>query len=208
MVGLLAVLLALAVGVPLGVLAALRKGTWIDLSITVIVLTGLSVPTFVTGTFLLIVFAVWLHAAPVGGWGTLAHLPLPVITLAVPFTVYITRLTRAGMVDVLAAPFLRTAAAKGLPPRRIVLRHALPVAFLPVWTYLGPAVAQAVTGSFIVEKIFGVPGMGQHFVRAALNRDPGLMMSTVLVFAVILVAMNLLVDLTYAVVDPRIREAA
>jgi len=206
-VGVSAVALAVMIGVPLGVVAAARRHSWIDAFTLTVTLVGISVPSFVTGTLLMIIFSVWLRWVPVGGWGTAAHLPLPVVTLALPLIAYITRLTRVGMLDVLGADFIRTARAKGLSPRTVLWKHALKPAFLPVLSYLGPATASALTGSFVVEKLFGVPGIGQHFVNAALNRDPGLIMSTVLVFAALLVALNVVVDCLYAWVDPRIREA-
>ncbi len=206
-IGLLAVLIAVMIGVPAGVLSAVRRNRWPDVTCLTLVLLGISLPTFVTGSALLIVFAVYLQIAPVGGWGTLAHLPLPALTLALPFTAYIARLTRTAMLDALGSDFIRTAIAKGVSPRTVVWKHALKVAFLPVLSFLGPAAAQAMTGSFVVEKVFGVPGIGQHFVNAALNRDPGLIMSTVLVFATLLVALNLIVDVLYALIDPRISEA-
>lgn len=207
LIGLLAILVAVMVGVPLGVAGAVHRGGWLDATSLAILLIGLSLPTFVTGTALLTIFAVFLRIAPVGGWGTLAHLPLPVLTLSLPFVAYIARLTRVGMLDVLGSDFIRTAIAKGLPPRTVVWKHALKPALLPVLSYLGPATAQAMTGSFVVEKVFGVPGIGQHFVNAALNRDPGLILSTVLVFSAMLVAFNLVIDLVYAWVDPRISGA-
>ena len=207
MIGLLAILIAVLAGVPIGVWSALKRNEWFDVASSVFVLVGISLPTFVTGTFLLIVVSVYLHVAPVGGWGTLAHLPLPALTLSFPFTAYVARLTRIGMLDVLGSDFIRTALAKGATPRSVVWNHALKVAFLPVLSFLGPATAQAMTGSFVVEKIFGVPGIGQHFVNAALNRDAGLIMSTVLVFAALLVALNLVIDVLYAWIDPRITEA-
>ncbi|UCE59429.1 MAG: ABC transporter permease [Phycisphaerales bacterium] len=207
LIGLMAIVLAVLVGVPLGVISAVRRGGWVDMTVSALVLAGISVPTFVAGTFLLIVFAVYLKIAPVGGWGTLAHLPLPAITLSLPFIAYIARLTRMGMLDVLSSDFIRTALAKGVSPRNVVWNHALKVAFLPVLSFLGPATAQAMTGSFVVEKVFGVPGIGQHFVNAALNLDAGLIMSTVLVFATLLVFMNLLIDVLYMWIDPRIAEA-
>ena len=207
MIGLLAVLIAVLVGVPIGVLSAVKRNSWLDVAGSAVVLVGISLPTFVTGTFLLIVFAVYLHLAPVGGWGTLAHLPLPALTLSLPFMAYIARLTRIGMLDVMGSDFVRTALAKGVTPRRVVWHHALKVAFLPMLSFLGPATAQAMTGSFVVEKVFGVPGIGQHFVNAALNLDAGLIMSTVLVFATLLVALNLVIDVLYAWMDPRIAEA-
>ena len=195
------------IGVPLGVVGAVRRGGWLDATSLALVLLGISLPTFVTGTALLTIFAVFFRISPVGGWGTLAHLPLPVLTLSLPFVAYIARLTRVGMLDVLGSDFIRTALAKGLPPRMVVWKHALKPALLPVLSYLGPATAQAMTGSFVVEKVFGVPGIGQHFVNAALNRDPGLILSTVFVFSAMLVAFNLLIDVVYSWVDPRISGA-
>lgn len=207
LVGVSAVAVAILVGVPLGVLAAVRRRTWVDAAALSVTLIGVSVPSFVTGSILLIVFAVLLKWAPVGGWGAVAHLPLPVLTLSLPLIAYITRLMRVGMLDVLGSDYIRTAVAKGLSPRQVIWKHAFKPAFLPVLSYLGPATASALTGSFVVEKLFGVPGIGTHFVNAALNRDPGLIMSTVLVFSALLVALNIVVDVLYAWVDPRIREA-
>jgi oligopeptide transport system permease protein len=207
LIGLLAVLIAVGIGVPIGVVSASRKDSWLDLAGLAFVLLGISLPTFVTGSALLTVFAVYLHLAPVGGWGTLAHLPLPAITLSLPFTAYIARLTRTGMLDALGSEFVRTALAKGASPRSVIWKHALKVAFLPVLSFLGPATAQAMTGSFVVEKVFGVPGLGQHFVNAALNLDAGLILSTVLVFSALLVVLNLVIDLLYAWLDPRITGA-
>ena len=207
MLGMSAMMIAVLVGVPAGVLGAVKRDSWLDTGTLGLVLVGISLPTFVTGTALLTVFGVYLHLAPIGGWGRLAHLPLPAITLALPFAAYIARLTRTGMLDVLGSDFVRTAVAKGASRRAVIWRHAFPVAFLPVLSYLGPATAQAMTGSFVVEKVLGVPGLGQHFVNAALNLDAGLIMGTVLVYATILIAFNALVDMLYSLVDPRIREA-
>lgn len=206
-IGLLAIALALCIGVPVGVLGAVRRHSLFDVGTLGVILLGISVPTFVTGTFMLIVFAVLLPLAPIGGWGTLAHLPLPVITLSLPFTAYIARLTRVSMLDVMSADFIRTGLAMGLPRQHVIWNQALRVAILPVISYLGPATAQAITGSFVVERVFGVPGLGQHFVNAALNVDPGLILGTVLVFSTILVVMNLLTDVLYAWVDPRVAGA-
>ena len=207
LIGFLAILCALIIGVPLGVIGAARKGGGIDILSMGIAILGLSMPTFVAGSVLLILFAVYLPIAPIGGWGTLAHLPLPVLTLALPYVVYIARLMRSGMLEVLGSDFIRTAVAKGLPPRAVLWKHAFKPAFLPILGFLGPASAQAMTGSFVVEKVFGVPGIGQHFVNAALNRDPGLILSTVLVFSTLLVLLNLAVDLLASRMDPRITEA-
>ena len=206
--GLTAMLIAATFGVAAGVLSAVRRRGALDATVMALTLLGVSLPTFVTGSVLLTVFAVWWRMVPVGGWGTPAHLVLPALTLSLPFMAYITRLTRVGMLDVLGSDFIRTAVAKGLSSRAVITRHALPAALLPVLSYLGPATAQALTGSFVVEKVFGVPGLGQHFVNAALNRDAGLVLSTVFVFSTLLVAMNIVVDLLYAWLDPRIAEAA
>jgi oligopeptide transport system permease protein len=205
--GLLAILIALLVGVPIGVVSAVRKNSLFDHACTTLVLLGISLPTFVSGAALLTVFSVVWSIAPVGGWGTPAHMILPALTLSLPFIAYVARLTRMSMLDVLGSDFIRTALAKGVPRQAVIWRHALPVAILPVVSYVGPALAQAMTGSFVVEKVFGVPGLGQHFVNAALNRDVGLIMSCVLVFSTLLVAMNIVIDFVYVWFDPRISRA-
>lgn len=206
--GLLAMLIAVLVGVPVGVYSAVWRDGWFDLTALGFVLIGISLPTFVTGTMLLTVFAVYLKTVPIGGWGTVMHLPLPALALSLPFMAYIARLTRVGMLDALGSDFVRTAVAKGLPKRVVIFKHVFKVAFLPVLSYLGPATAQAMTGSFVVEKVFGVPGIGQHFVDSALNLDRGLIMSTVLVYAAIVIVFNIAVDTLYAFVDPRIQGSA
>ena len=203
--GLLAVLLAVLIGVPVGVVSAVKRNSWFDLSSLALVLIGISLPTFVTGTALLIVFAVWLQWLPVAGWGLLVHLPLPAFTLSLPFMAYIARLTRLGMLDVLGSDYIRTALAKGVGRRQVIWKHALKNAFLPVLSFLGPATAAAMTGSFVIEKLFNVPGLGQHFVNSVLNLDRGLIMGTVLVYSGLLIFMNLAVDLLYGLVDPRVR---
>jgi len=205
-IGLLAMLIATVAGVPIGVIGAVRRHGFVDVSTTTLIFAGISLPTFVTGSALLVVVAVHWRLAPVGGWGSFAHLPLPAITLALPFAAAIARLMRTSMLDTLGSDFVRTALAKGAGRSRAIWRHAVPVAVLPVLSFLGPATAQAMTGSFVVEKVFGVPGIGQHFVNAALNRDPGLLLGTVLVFSTMLVLFNMAVDLLYRAVDPRIRE--
>lgn len=205
--GSLAILLALLVGVPLGVWSAVRSGDRLDRTIQSAIVLSVSIPSFVTGSILLMLLGAWWKLFPVGGWGTLWHLPLPVITLAIPYAAYIARLTRSGMIEVLGEDFIRIAFARGCSPARVIWRHALPVAILPIVAYLGPACASAMTGSFVVEKVFGVPGLGEHFVSAALNRDPGLIMSTVLVFAALLVCLNVFADLLLMWIDPRVRGA-
>ena len=203
--GVTAIFVAVLVGVPVGVISAAKRNSWFDVGSLALVLIGVSLPTFVTGTALLLLFAVALQWLPVGGWGQFAQLPLPALTLSLPFMAYIARLTRLGMLDVLGSDYIRTAQAKGVAPRQVVWKHALKNAFLPVLSYLGPALAMAMTGSFVIEKLFNIPGLGQHFVNSVLNLDRGLIMGTVLVYSALLVAMNLLVDMCYGLVDPRVR---
>ncbi|HSW46168.1 MAG TPA: ABC transporter permease [Phycisphaerae bacterium] len=203
--GVSAILLAVLIGVPVGVISAVRRNSWFDVGSLALVLIGVSLPTFVTGTAFLLLFAFKLQWLPVGGWGDPWQLPLPAITLSLPFMAYIARLTRLGMLDVLGSDYIRTAQAKGVAPRQVVWKHALKNAFLPVLSYLGPALAMAMTGSFVIEKLFNIPGLGQHFVNSVLNLDRGLIMGTVLVYSALLVGMNLLVDMCYALVDPRVK---
>ena len=202
--GLTAMFLATVLGVPIGVISAVERNSWFDYTSLGLALIGISLPTFVTGTALLILFAVELTWLPVGGWGKISQLWLPAFTLSLPFMAYIARLTRLGMLDVLAGDYIRTARAKGLSPRKVIWKHALKNAFLPVLSYLGPACAAALTGSFVIESIFNIPGLGQHFVASVLNRDKALILSTVLVYSAVIILFNLLVDLTYTMVDPRI----
>jgi oligopeptide transport system permease protein len=170
-----------------------------------IALIGISLPSFVVGTVLLVVFSVWLRVLPIGGWGGVSHLILPAITLSLPFAAYIARLTRFGMIEQLSADYIRTARAKGLPESQVILKHALKNAFLPVLSYLGPAAAAAMTGSFVVEKVFAVPGIGQHFVDAVLSKDLTLIMGVVLTYSTMLILFNLIVDVLYGWIDPRIK---
>ncbi len=202
--GMLAILLATAIGLAAGVVGSLRPGSFADVATLVIALVGVSLPSFVVGTAILVVFGVWLKAAPVGGWGGLSGALLPALTLALPYAAYIARLTRFAMIEELASDYVRTARAKGAGPARVVVRHALRNAFLPVLSYLGPAAASAMTGSFVVEKIFAVPGIGTHFVNAVLGKDLTLIMGVVLTYSTILVLFNLAVDVIYRWVDPRI----
>ena len=202
--GLAAILLACAIGITAGVIGAIRPGTWLDFLTLIVALVGISLPTFVIGTALLVVFAVRFGLFPIGGWGNLSHLALPAVTLALPFAAYIARLTRFGMADQLESDYVRTARAKGVPEWRVVIRHALKNAFLPVLSYLGPASAIALTGSFVVEKVFAVPGIGTHFVDAVLSKDLTLIMGVVLTYATMLIVFNLIVDVLYRWVDPRI----
>ncbi len=202
----LAMLVALAVGVTLGTLAALRQNRLADHVLMGTAMVGISIPNFVVAPVLVLAFAVYLQWLPAGGWGGGAwrHLVLPVTALALPQIAYIARLTRGSMIEVLRSPFIRTAHAKGLPQRIVVLRHALKPALLPVVSYLGPATAAVLTGSVVIEQIFGVPGLGRYFVLGALNRDYTLVMGVVIFYGALIIVLNLIVDLLYAVLDPRV----
>ena len=203
----LAMLLAVVVGVAAGSVAALRKNRLTDHVVMAVSMTGISVPNFVMAPLLILLFAVHLGWLPAGGLGdgSAAHLVLPVIALALPQVAYVSRLTRGSMIEVLNSDFIRTARAKGLPERQVLLRHALPPALMPVISYLGPATAAVVTGSVVIEQVFGVPGLGRYFVQGALNRDYTLVMGVVIFYGALIILMNLLVDLAYALLDPRVR---
>jgi oligopeptide transport system permease protein len=170
-------------------------------------MTGISIPNFVMAPILILVFAVYLGWLPAGGLGegAVRNMVLPVISLALPQIAYIARLTRGSMIEVLRSPFIRTAKAQGLPMRKILLRHALKPALLPVVSYLGPALAAVITGSVVIEQIFGVPGLGRFFVQGALNRDYTLVMGVVVFYGVLIIVANFLVDLAYAWLDPRVK---
>lgn len=199
-----AILLALIVGIGAGVIGAAKPNSTADIATLIIALVGISLPSFVIGTVMLLVFGVWLAVLPVGGWGGAAKMIMPAITLSLPFAAYIARLTRMGMIEALGTDYIRTARAKGVAERNLLLRHALKNAFLPVLSFLGPATAAAMTGSFVVERVFNIPGMGQHFVNAVQNKDLFLIMGVVLIFATMLILFNLAVDVLYRWVDPRI----
>ena len=203
--GLLAILLALLIGVTLGVIAALRQNGAVDYLVMALAMTGITIPNFVMAPILVLVFAVFLGWLPAGGWGDLRHMILPVIALSLPQIATVARMTRASLIETLNAPYIRTAKAKGLPPRLILLRHASKATMLPILSWLGPATAAIITGSVVVEQIFGLPGIGRHFVNGALNRDYTLVMGVVIFYGVLIILMNLLVDLLYAWLDPRIR---
>jgi oligopeptide transport system permease protein len=205
--GLLSLCIATGMGLVLGVRAGLKPRSIDDYASMGIAMLGLSLPSFVIGSVLIVVFALKLGWLPVAGWGGYSHLLMPAFTLALPFSAYVARLARSGTIEVMQQDFIRTARAKGLSERAIVLRHALRGAILPVVSYLGPAAAGIMTGSFVVETLFGVPGMGQWFVRGAINRDYSVVLGTALVYASLVTLFNLLVDLAYAWLDPRVRSA-
>jgi len=201
--GLVAVTIAVFVGVFVGTLAAVRRGGVLDWSSLSITLVGISLPSFVTAAVLLMLAAA-TRALPVGGWGTLSGMILPGFALSLAPMAYIARLTRVSMLDVLGSDYIRTARAKGLSKRVVVWKHCLRNAFLPVLSYLGPAAATTLTGSFVVEKVFNIPGLGQHFVNSVLNRDRTLILGVVMVESAFLLSFNLLVDVAYSWLDPRI----
>jgi oligopeptide transport system permease protein len=203
--GLLAIILALVIGVTLGSIAALRQNQTVDYLVMTLAMTGITIPNFVMAPILVLVFAVFLGWFPAGGWGDLKHMILPVIALSLPQIAMVARMTRASLIETMNAPYIKTAKAKGLPPRLILLRHASRATMLPILSWLGPATAAIITGSVVVEQIFGLPGIGRHFVNGALNRDYTLVMGVVIFYGVIIILMNLLVDLLYAWLDPRIR---
>ena len=203
--GLCALGVALALGGTAGVLAGLKRNGLVDYLTMSFALCGVSVPNFVLGPILMLVFALGLGWLPVAGWGTWHHLILPSLTLGTFYAAYVARLTRAGMLEIIGQDFIRTACAKGLREATVVLRHALPGAILPVVTYLGPASAAVLTGSVVVETIFSIPGIGRYFVGSALNRDYTMVLGTVVFYSVLLLVFNLIVDVLYAYLDPRVQ---
>jgi oligopeptide transport system permease protein len=196
---------ALALGIPAGIIGAVRQNTLWDHVLMTAAMLGISLPTFVLGPLLVLVFALSFYLFPPGGWGGLRHVVLPGITLGSFYAAYIARLTRGGMLEVVNAEYVRVARAKGLSEPRIVLRHMLRGGLLPVVSYLGPAIANILVLSVVVEKIFATPGIGPYFVDAAFNRDYFLVMGIVLLYSVFLLLMNLCVDIAYGFMDPRIR---
>jgi len=206
-IGAAALLLALALGIPLGLVAGLRQNGWVDHTVMGVALAGIAIPGFVVAPVLALVFGLQLGWLPVAGWqaGSPAHMVLPVVTLALPYVAYLARLTRGSLLEVLQSPFIRTARAKGLAPAVILRRHALRPTLLPVVSFLGPAAAGLLTGSLVVEQVFGLPGVGRYFVQGAINRDYTLVMGMVVFYASLILLFNLLVDLAYGWLDPRIR---
>jgi oligopeptide transport system permease protein len=205
--GAMAMALAIIVGAGAGTLAALRQGTYLDRVVMAFSMTGISIPVFVVAPVLVLFLAVKLPWLP-AGWSSssgVSRMVLPVVTLALPQIAYIARLTRASMIDVLGRDFIRTARAQGLGTWTVVRLHALKPAMLPVLSYMGPAIAAILTGSVVVEEIFGIPGLGQFFVRGALNRDYTLVLGIVVFYATLIVSLNLIVDILYGAIDPRVR---
>ncbi len=203
----IAMLLATVVGIGLGSWAALKQNTAIDYAVMATAMTGITVPNFVVAPLLTLIFGLWLSWLPVGGWGggDLQHIILPIVALALPQIAAVARLTRGSMIEVLHSNYVRTARAKGLREHITIIRHALRAALLPVVSYLGPAVASIITGSIIIEQIFGIPGIGRYFVQAALNRDYTLVMGVTVFYGALIILFNLMVDLVYGLLDPKVR---
>ncbi len=204
----LALLVALCAGLVAGTVAATRQGRLLDTAVMALAMTGISIPNFVVAPLLVLLFAIVLNWLPAGGFDGASHLVLPVIALALPQVAYIARLTRASMIEVLRSPYVRAARARGIDGLALIVRHCLKPAFLPVLSYLGPAAAAIVTGSVVVEQIFQIPGLGQHFVQGALNRDYTLVMGVVIFYGALIIVFNLMVDLLYTWFDPRVAPAS
>lgn len=204
-IGLWAMLLATVAGIALGIAGALRRNGMTDLSVGVIAMVGLAVPNFVIGPLMQNVFGLELSWLPIGGWdGSISTKILPILVLALPNIAYISRLTRGSMIESLRANYVRTARAKGIGARRVVWKHALTGAMLPVIAYLGPATAITVTGSVIVEQIFGIPGIGRYFVEGAANRDYPLVMGVTIIYGGIVILANIVTDVVRGIIDPKV----
>ncbi|OOS20385.1 oligopeptide ABC transporter permease OppB [Moraxella lincolnii] len=206
-IGLYAFIIAVVLGVILGVMAALKQNSWLDYVLMTLAMTGVVVPSFVKAPLLVLLFAITLKWLPAGGWndGALHNLILPVTALSLAYIASIARIMRGSMIEVLNSPFIRTAKAKGLPTSHIIKKHALKPALLPVISYLGPAFVGIITGSIVIETIFGLPGIGQLFVNGALNRDYGMVLSLTILVGVLTITFNAIVDILYAVIDPKIK---
>jgi len=203
--GTLAISVALILGLLLGVWAALRQNSAVDYGAMGFSMLGIAVPNFVVAPLLTLVFGLMLGWLPVGGWGSPKNYVLPVVALCLPQIASIARLTRASMIEVLGSNFVRTARAKGLPERITISRHAIRAALLPVVSYLGPAIANIITGSVVIEQIFSIPGIGRYFVQSSLNRDYTMVMGVTIFYGALVIACNLAADLLYGVLDPKVR---
>jgi oligopeptide transport system permease protein len=203
--GVIALCFALALGLAAGVASAAWRGTKRDVALRAAATAGIALPNFVIGSFLVVAFVFALPLFPVAGYGSWRHLVLPAFALGAPFAAYVARLTRTGMLEALGQDHVRTARAKGLPEHLVIARHALPQALLPVISFLGPASAGILTGSLVIERMFAIPGCGSHFVNSALNRDYTLAMGVTILYTALVCALNVLVDLAYTWIDPRIR---
>lgn len=204
-----AMLVALLFGGLAGIIAALRQNHFVDHAVMALAMTGIAIPSFVVAPILALFFGLYLRLLPVAGWndGAWQNMVLPVTALALPQVAIIARLVRGGMLEVLRSNFVRTARAKGLPESQVVIAHVLRSAMIPLVGYLGPALAGVMTGSLVIELIFNLPGVGRYFIQGALNRDYPLVMGVVVIYASMIILLNLLADLAYAALDPRVRRA-
>jgi oligopeptide transport system permease protein len=207
LIGGFALLGALLIGLPIGIIAALRRNTNWDYLPMGLSMIGISIPVFVVAPILILVFAVNLRWLPAGGWvsNSPSHVILPALALAAPYVAYVARLMRGSMVEVLNSPYILMARAKGVPEPVVVLRHALKPALMPLVSFLGPATAGIITGSIVIETIFGLPGIGRAFVGGALNRDYTLVLGVTILYGALIVLFNLLADISYSLLDPRVR---
>ena len=205
--GLTALIVAVLIGCTLGTIAALRQNSWVDYTVMATSMTGIAIPNFVVAPLLTLFLGVYLGWFPVAGWGDgkINHLILPVFALSLPYIAYLARLTRGSMIEVLRSNYIRTAKAKGLPTGLVIRKHALKAGLMPVVSFLGPATAGLLTGSVVIEQIFGLPGIGRYFVQGALNRDYTLVMGVVIFYASLIILLNLLVDILYGLLDPKVR---
>ncbi|OAM87535.1 ABC transporter permease subunit [Termitidicoccus mucosus] len=203
--GVPALAIALLVGITLGVVAAVNRNTWIDYAASAFGMAGISIPTFVVGPVMVLVFAIHIRLFNASGWYSLSDRVLPCLILGLAYAAPIVRLTRGGMLEVLSQDFIRTAIAKGASPARVICKHALRGGLLPVVSYLGPAVANILTGSFVIETIFQIPGLGREFVNSAFNRDYTLILGTVILYGLLISSLNFLVDIAQAWMDPKVR---
>lgn len=204
-IGILAYVLALIVGLAAGIFAALKQNSAFDYGSMALAMLGLSVPNFVLGPILVLAFALGLYWFPPARWGGFSSLVLPVITLAAIYAAYIARLTRAGMLEILRSDYIRTARAKGLDEKTVLLKHALRGGIIPVVSFTGPALAALLAGTVVVERVFSIPGLGNIFIQSVLNRDEPLILGVVAFLSILIMVFNLLVDISYGFLDPRIR---
>ena len=203
--GIFAYLIALIVGLSAGIIAALRQNSAFDYGSMAFAMLGLSVPNFVLGPILVIVFSLWLFWLPPARWGGVSNLILPVFTLAAIYMAYIARLTRAGMLEIMRSDYIRTARAKGLDEKTVLLKHGLRGGIVPVVSFTGPALASLLAGTVVVEKVFAIPGLGNIFIQSVLNRDEPLTLGIVAFLSILIMVFNLAVDISYGFLDPRIR---
>ncbi|HTN75145.1 MAG TPA: ABC transporter permease, partial [Pirellulaceae bacterium] len=203
--GVFALVFAIALGMTAGIVSAVYRNSFWDFTFMTAATIGIAVPNFVLAGLAILVFVFWIPVVPAAGWGDVRQFLLPAICLGAPFAAYIARLTRTGMMEVLNRDYIRTAHAKGLSERRVILRHALRGAILPVVSYLGPATAGILTGSLVLERIFFIPGMGSHFIEAASQRDTNVALGMLMVYTLLLLVANTIVDLAYVVIDPRVK---